>query len=141
MRMQWRVGAHRFQSFSRGILTVVSIAGTERHRQASHNAVLPVRCRIFGPGREDWNRGFHEFRRTILREGRVSRLADGAIRLHGLLGVDLCLGPADVERIGKEGLQITSPDLEIEIDADAFARALASLPRSGTVLPFPRRVG
>jgi hypothetical protein len=124
------------QRHSRGIMTLVSIAGSNRS-QTTRRGVLSLRCKVFGPGKEDWNRGFREFRRTILREGRVSRLADGTIRLHGLLGVDLRLGAADVERIGKEGLQITSPDLEIGIDADAFARALASLPRSGTVLPFP----
>ncbi len=32
-----------------------------------------------------------------------------------------------------------SPELEIDIGADAFTKALAALPPSGTVLPFVRR--
>lgn len=116
------------------------IVDTERHRRSDRRqATLPIRCKLFGPGRDDWSRGLRALRRTIVHDGWLSRLADGSIRLHGLLGVDLRLNAAQVDRIRQEGLQITSPDLEIDIGAEAFAKALASLPGSGTVLPFVRR--
>ena len=109
------------------------------HPHAQQQASLPIRCKLFGPGREDWSRGLRELRWTILRDGWLSRIADGTIRLHGILGVDLRLNADQVARIRREGLQITSADLEIDIRADAFAKALAALPPSGTVLPFPRQ--
>jgi len=119
---------------------MVMIVDSQRQsRPARQQAVLPIRCKLFGPGREDWSRGLRELRWTMLRDGWLSRLADGTIRLHGILGVDLRLNAREVERIRQEGLQITSSDLEIDIDADAFEKALAALPRSGTVLPFVRR--
>ncbi len=110
-----------------------------QNRPARQQATLPIRCKLFGPGREDWNRGLRELRWTILREGGLSRLADGTIRLHGVLGVDLRLNPAEVERIRHEGLQIAASEIEIDIAADAFAKALAALSPAGTVLPFPGR--
>ena len=119
---------------------MVLIADSQRHRrEAAQQAALPIRCKLFGPGREDWSRGLRELRWTIQRDGWLSRLPDGTIRLHGILGVDLRLNAAQVERIRKEGLQITASELEIDIGADAFATALASLLPSGTVLPFARR--
>lgn len=121
-------------------MTVLSIVDSEGHRQeAPRRATLPIRCRLFRPGREDWNRGLRELRWTFLRDGWLSRLADGTIRLHGILGVDLRLNATQVARIGEEGLQITSSDLEIDIGAEAFTKALAALPPSGTVLPFACR--
>jgi hypothetical protein len=121
-------------------MTVLSIVDSERQpRDVRRQARLPIRCKLFGPGREDWSRGLRELRWTLLREGWLSRLADGSIRLHGILGVDLRLNASQVARIAKEGLQITASELEIDIDADAFAKALAALPPSGTVLPFVRR--
>jgi hypothetical protein len=140
MQLRLNLGAHRFQSFSRGLMSMVLIVDSQRDiRAARPQAALPIRCKLFGPGREDWNRGLRELRWTILRDGTLSRLADGTIRLHGILGVDLRLNAAQLARICEEGLQIASSDLEIDISADAFARALASLPPSGTVLPFLRR--
>ncbi|MDQ7249995.1 hypothetical protein [Dongia sedimenti] len=121
-------------------MSMVLIADSKHHtRTAAQPATLPVRCKLFGPGREDWNRGLRELRWTILREGWLSRLADGATRLHGILGVDLRLDAAQTARISREGLKITASELEIDVGADAFAKALAQLPPSGTVLPFPRR--
>jgi len=120
-------------------MSTVLIVDSQRHRrEVPHQTTLPIRCKLFGLGREDWNRGLRELRGTIRRDGWLSRCPDGAIRLHGILGVDLRLDAAQVERIHEEGLQITSSDLEIDIGADAFAKALASLPPSGTVLPFLR---
>ncbi len=117
-------------------MSVVSIA-EPRHRRPQ--ATLPIRCKLYGPGREDWSRGLRELRLTILREGWLSRMPDGTIRLHGILGVDLKLDDAQVARIRREGLQITSPDMEIDIRADAFVRALNALPPSGIVLSFLRQ--
>jgi hypothetical protein len=135
-----QLGGHRFQAFSRGLMSMVMIVDSQRQsRPARQQAVLPIRCKLFGPGREDWSRGLRELRWTMLRDGWLSRLADGTIHLHGILGVDLRLNAREVEWIRQEGLQITSSDLEIDIDADAFEKALAALPRSGTVLPFVRR--
>jgi hypothetical protein len=121
-------------------MSMVLIVDSERQRRVARpQAILPVRCKLFGPGREDWSRGLRELRRTMRRDGWLSRQPDGSIRLHGILGVDLRLNAGEVARIAKEGLQITASELEIEISADAFAEALAALPPSGTVLPFVRR--
>jgi hypothetical protein len=140
VRLHLNLGAHRFQSFSRGIMSMVLIADSQRpRREAPPQATLPIRCKLFGPGREDWSRGLRELRWTIQRDGWLSRLPDGTIRLHGILGVNLRLNAAQVARIRQEGLQITASELEIDIGASAFAKALASLPPSGTVLPFVRR--
>ena len=118
---------------------MVLIVDPQRHRrEAAQQATLPIRCKLFGQGREDWSRGLRELRGTIRRDGWLSRFPDGTIRLHGIVGVDLRLDAAQVECISKEGLQITFSDLEIDIGADAFAKALASLPPSATVLPFLR---
>ncbi len=118
---------------------VLIVGSQQQNRQARQQATLLIRCKLFGPGREDWNRGLRELRWTILREGGLSRLADGTIRLHGVLGVDLRLNPVEVARIRHEGLQIAASELEIDIAADAFAKALAALPPTGTVFPFPGR--
>ena len=113
---------------------MVMIVDSQRQlRPAQHQATLPIRCKLFGPGREDWNRGLRELRCTIRRDGRLSRLADGTIRLHGLLGVDLRLNAEQVERIGQEGLQILSSELEVDIDAAAFAKALDASDLDGAV--------
>jgi len=106
------------------------------HAPFQSTAILPIRCRLYGPGREDWNRGLRELRHMIVHQGRLSRMADGAIRLHGILGVDLRLDTDQVGRIRREGLQMTSSELEINIRADAFEKALVALPSSGAVLPF-----
>lgn len=117
------------------------VVDTKRHHAPSQStAILPIRCSLYGFGREDWSRGLRELRHTIVHEGRLSRMADGAIRLHGILGVDLRLNRDQVARIRREGLQITSPELGIDIRADAFEKALAALPPSGTVLPFAARL-
>jgi hypothetical protein len=140
MQIRLQLGAHRFQAFPGGLMSMVVIVDSEQQsRQAQPQATLPIRCKLFGLGREDWNRGLREVRWTIRRDGWLSRLADGTIRLHGILGVDLRLDAAQVARVRQEGLQIASSDLEVDIDADAFEKALASLPRSGAVLPFVRR--
>ena len=117
---------------------VLIVDSQQDSRVARPQATLPIRCKLFGPGREDWSRGLRELRGTIRRDGWLSRCPDGTIRLHGILGVDLRLDAAQVERIREEGLQISSSELEIDIRADAFAKALASLPPSATVLPFLR---
>jgi len=117
------------------------IVDSKRHPTPYRSAAsLLIRCRLYGPGREDWSRGLRELRHTIVHEGRLSRMADGAIRLHGILGVDLRLNTDQMARVRREGLQITSPELEIDIRAKAFEDALAALPPSGTVLPFARRL-
>ena len=117
------------------------VVDTKRHHASSRStATLPIRCSLYGPGREDWSRGLRELRHTIVHDGRLSRMADGAIRLHGILGVDLRLNTDQVGRIRREGLQMTSSELEIDIRADAFEKALAALPSSGTVLPFAARL-
>ncbi len=122
-------------------MSVLLIVDTQHHPQAaSQRTTLPIRCRLFEPGRDDWNRGLRELRTTIVHEGRLGRLADGSIRLNGILGVDLRLDADEAARICREGLKITSSALEIDVGAEAFAKALASLPPSGTVLPFARRL-
>ena len=120
-------------------MTLVSITGAHRPDASSRRGILSLSCKIFGPGREDWNRGLREPRRVILREARLSRCADGAIRLHGFLGLDLFLDASDQDRIRSIGLKIATADLEIEIDAAAFAKAMASLPKTANVLAFSRR--
>jgi len=140
MHLRMNLGAHRFQSFSRGIMSMLLIVDPAGHRrEARRQATLPIHCKLYGQGREDWDRGLRALRTTIIREGWLSRMRDGTIRLHGVLGVDLRLDAAQVARIRQEGLQITSPDMEIDIGGDAFAKALAALPPSGTVLPFARQ--
>jgi len=137
-----QLGPHRFQAFTRGIMSVVSMAGDSRrhtHPQAvTEQSEVPIRCRIFGQGREDWNRGLRELSSTIVHKGRLTRLADGAIRLTGLPSVDLRLSPAQAERVQNDGLRLSSSNLEIEIDAAAFRKALASLPRPADVIRFDR---
>ena len=120
-------------------MNLVSISNAHHPQPQSRRGVLTLRCKVFGPGKEDWNRGLREPRRIVIREARLSRCADGTIRLHGFLGLNLTLDASSLARIRQQGLKIASSDLEIEIDALAFAQALASLPRSGVVVPFSRR--
>jgi len=123
-------------------MSVVSMmdGGRQRSRAAPAGA-LPIRCRLFGPGREDWNRGLRERRATILHEAELRRLADGAIVLHGIPSIELRLDRTQISRVLEHGLRISSPDIEIEIDAAAFRRALSALLPPGQVLPFPARHG
>ncbi|HVZ02260.1 MAG TPA: hypothetical protein VHA35_22325 [Dongiaceae bacterium] len=124
-------------------MSVVSIMNDtpSRHAQPAGRgeAEVPIRCRLFGQGREDWNRGLRELRRTIVHEGTLARLADGAVRLTGLPSLDLRLGPAEIDRVRRDGLRIVSPIIEIELDAPSFRRALSALPPPAEVRPFPRR--
>jgi hypothetical protein len=119
-------------------MKLVSISNTS----ASHmqrRGTLSLRCKVFGPGKEDWNRGLREPRRVIIREARLSRCADGAVRLHGFLDLDLVLDASSQERVRREGLKIASSDLEIKISAAEIERALRALPKPATVLAFSRR--
>ena len=120
-------------------MNLVSISDAHHSQPQSRRGVLTLRCKVFGPGKEDWNRGLLEPRRIIIREARLSRCADGMIRLHGFLGLNLTLDASNLDRIRRQGLKIESSDLEIEIDAGAFEKALGSLPAPATVLAFSRR--
>jgi len=135
------IDRREFRVFSRGIMSVVSMmdGGRRRSRASAGAGALSIRCSLFGPGREDWNRGLRELRATILHVGELRRMADGAIVLHGIPSVDLRLDRVQIDRILKHGLRIPSGEFEIEIEAASFARALSSLPGTGRVLPFPPR--
>ena len=123
-------------------MSVVSMMdGGRRRSRAAAPGALPVRCRLIGPGREDWNRGLRELRATILHEAELRRSADGAIVLHGIPSVDLRLDRAEIGRVLEHGFRISSRDIEIEIDASSFRQALSALLPSGQVLPFPSRHG
>jgi len=123
-------------------MSVVLLAGAGRRKDspaAQHAGEVSVRCRFFGPGREDWNRGERVLRMIAVHSGRLSRLRNGSLCLRGIPGVDVHLSAAQIDRILQTGFAISSSNLEIEIDADAFKRAMQSLPPSGTVHPFRKR--
>lgn len=110
-----------------------------RRGEAAGACTLPVRCRIFGPGQEDWNRGVRSLRRVGLQEGSLTRLGDGGVCIRDLPGADLNLAAAEVAHIRDHGLRISAGSLEITIHAEDFRKALDALPPSGAVLLFGRK--
>jgi hypothetical protein len=119
-------------------MKLVSVTGAHG-THTPPRGTLSLRCTVFGPGKEDWNRGLREPRRVIIREARLSRCGDGSIRLHGFLGLDVVLDASSLDRVRRLGLKVASSDLEIAIDAASIERALAALPQPATVLAFSRR--
>jgi hypothetical protein len=140
-----KLDPHRFQTFARGMMSVVSMERGSRQRhfrpdKEEQRGQLTIHCQLFGHGREDWNRGLREPRGTIVRSGWLTRLSDGAICLHGLPAMDLRLDASQIERIRCHGLRIFGADFEVEIDAPSFRQALSALPTTARIVPLlPRR--
>jgi hypothetical protein len=125
-------------------MSVVSIERGSRRRHLSPDAEqrqgqLLIRCRLFGQGQEDWNRGLREPKGMILHSGWLARLPDGAICLRGLPAIDLRLDAQQIERICNHGLQVSGSEFEVEIDATSFRVALSSLPTKALIVPLLRR--
>jgi hypothetical protein len=122
----------RFQSFLGDAKCIVDIATARRRKlqtvATAERLTVAMRCKLFGQGREDWNRGLRELHSTTMLEGQMTRLADGTILLSGVPLTDVRLNRAQIDRARKDGLRLVSTEIEVDIDSASFENALLSLP-------------